>query len=159
MTGLRRKARIVALQVLYEIDSSNHKTEDVLTRTIQENTLPELSTDYARGLVNGVVHNKQAIDANIRRFAPLFPLEQIAIIDRNILRLSIYEILFDSAVPVKVAANEAVELAKSFGSDGSPKFINGVLGSVIASSDHLLKNSSTSVIASNKVSKQSQGDR
>ncbi len=141
MTGLRRKARIVALQVLYEIDSSGHNLEEVLTRTIQENSLPEQAVDFARGLVSGVTQNKQAIDDEIRRFAPLFPLEQIAIIDRNILRLAIYEVLFDSEVPVKAAVNEAVELAKGFGSDNSPKFINGVLGSVIANSDHLLTGS------------------
>jgi N utilization substance protein B len=138
VTGLRRKARIVALQVLYEIDSSGHKTDEVLTRAIQESSLPHLATDFARGLVNGVVHNKQAIDDEIRRFAPLFPLKQLAIIDRNILRLAIYEILFNSDVPVKVAVNEAVELAKGFSGDSSPKFINGVLGSVIANSDHCL---------------------
>ena len=141
MTGLRRKARIAALQVLYEIDSSGHNTEEVLTRAIQENSLPEQAVDFARVLLSGVTQNKQAIDDEIRRFAPLFPLEQIAIIDRNILRLAIYEVLFDSEVPVKAAVNEAVELAKGFGSDNSPKFINGVLGSVIANSDHLLAGS------------------
>ena len=138
MTGLRRKARIVALQVLYESDSCNHKTDEVLTRTIQESSLPELATGFASNLVKGVVQNKQTIDDEIRRFAPLFPIEQIAIIDRNILRIAVYEILFDVDVPVKAAVNEAVELAKAFGGDGSPKFINGVLGSVIANSDRLL---------------------
>ena len=138
MTGLRRKARVLALQVLYEIDSCNHKTEEVLTRTIQESSLPELTTGFASKLVRGIVQNKQTIDDEIRRFASLFPLEQVAIIDRNILRLAVYEILFDGDVPVKAAVNEAVELAKAFGGDSSPKFINGVLGSVIANSDHLL---------------------
>ena len=138
MTGLRRKARVLALQVLYEIDSCNHKTEEVLTRTIRESSLPELATGFTSKLVKGIVQNKQAIDDGIRRFAPLFPLEQIAIIDRNILRLAVYEILFDGDVPVKAAVNEAVELAKAFGGDSSPKFINGVLGSVIANSDDLL---------------------
>jgi N utilization substance protein B len=138
VTGLRRKARRAALQVLYEIDSSNHWAEEVLARAVQESSLPELAADFAGKLVNGVIQNKKAVDAQIRRFAPLFPLEQIAIIDRNILRLAIYEILFNSDVPVKAAVNEAVELAKEFGGNGSPKFINGVLGSVIANLDHSL---------------------
>jgi N utilization substance protein B len=138
VVGLRRKARIAALQVLYEIDCSSHKAEEVLTRTLKESSLPEPTADFARGLINGVIQNKQAIDSEIRRFAPIFPLEQLAVIDRSILRLAIYEILFDSQVPVKVAVNEAVDLAKSFGSDSSPKFINGVLGSIIANSDRLI---------------------
>jgi N utilization substance protein B len=138
MTGLRRRARIVALQVLYEVDCSGHKAEEVLTRAIRESDLPSQTTDFAGTLVNGVIQNKKAIDDSIRRFAPLFPLEQIAVIDRNILRLAIYEILFGNQVPVKAAVNEAIELSKSFASDSSPKFINGVLGSVIANADHLL---------------------
>jgi N utilization substance protein B len=141
VVGLRRKARVTTLQVLYEIDCSSHKVEEVLYRILQESPLPEPTADFARGLINGVIQNKQAIDSEIRRFAPLFPLEQLAAIDRNILRLAIYEILFDSQVPVKVAVNEAVDLAKSFSSDSSPKFINGVLGSVIANSEQLLTGS------------------
>ena len=129
---------MAALQVLYEIDNSNHRAEEVLARTVQETSLPELAADFAGKLVNGIIQNKKTIDDQIRRFAPVFPLEQIAIIDRNILRLAIYEILFNRDVPIKAAVNEAVELAKEFGGDGSPKFINGVLGSVIANSDHSL---------------------
>ncbi len=97
--------------------------------------MTEQTAGFARGLVSGVIQNKQAIDSQIRHFAPLFPLEQIAVIDRNILRLAIYEISLDNQVPVKAAVNEAVELAKSFGGDSSPKFINGVLGSVLANTD------------------------
>ena len=134
MAGLRRKARIAALQALYEIDCSGHNIEEVLERTIKGSELPEQSASFSRSLVSGITQNKQAIDDIIRRFAPLFPLEQIAIIDRNILRLAIYEIMFDKHVPVKAAVNEAVELSKSFAGDSSPKFINGVLGSVIAHS-------------------------
>ena len=132
MVGLRRKARTVALQVLFEVDSSGHGAEEVIARTLQESDLPGQTADFARGLVAGVIENKQTIDEKIRHFAPLFPLEQLAIVDRNILRLAIYEISFNKEVPVKAAVNEAVELAKSFGGDSSPKFINGVLGSVIA---------------------------
>ena len=132
VTGLRRKTRIAALKTLYEIDSSAHKPEEVLARILQEKPLSESAVVFASNLVTGVLQNKQSIDDTIRRFAPLFPVKQIAIIDRNILRLSIFEILFDNNVPVKAVVNEAVELAKSFGTDTSPKFINGVLGSVVA---------------------------
>ena len=81
-------------------------------------------------LVNGVIQNKEQLDQNIRDFAPAWPLDQISIVDRNILRLAIFEILHDNKIPVKVAINEAVELAKTFGSNNSSRFINGVLGSV-----------------------------
>jgi len=132
VVGFRRKARIVALQALYEIDCSSHKPEEVLARLLQEKALPEEATDFMQRLVDKVLQNKQDIDDVIRRFAPAFPVEQIAAIDRNILRLAISEILFDNRVPIKAAINEAVELAKSFGSASSQKFINGVLGSVVA---------------------------
>lgn len=132
MTGLRRKARTVAVQALYELDCSSHKPEEVLARLLQERTLPDEVADFAQSLVNGVLKNKQNIDDMIQKFAPAFPVEQIAVIDRNILRLAIFEVLFDNRVPVKAAINEAVELAKSFGSDTSQKFVNGVLGSIVS---------------------------
>ena len=132
MTGLRRKARIVALQTLYELDCSTHKSDDILARLLQEKALPGEAIDFTRELITGVLQNKHDIDNIIRRFAPAFPVEQIATIDRNILRLAIFEVLLNNKVPVKAAINEAVELAKSFGSDTSQKFINGVLGSIVA---------------------------
>lgn len=132
MIGLRRKARIIAIQALYELDYSDHKPKEVLARLIREKALPDEAADFARSLVNGIIKNKRVIDDLIQKFAPAFPINQIAPIDRNILRLAIFEILFDNRVPVKAAINEAVELGKSFGSDSSQKFINGVLGSVVA---------------------------
>jgi N utilization substance protein B len=134
VTRLRHKARILALQTLYEIDCSAHKPNEILDRALQEKSLPEEAASFAQLLVIGIVENREDIDNSIRRFAPLFPVEQIAIIDRNILRLAIFEILFDKSIPVKVAVNEAIELAKSFCGDSAPKFINGVLGSIIADS-------------------------
>ena len=131
MVGVRRKARTIALQTLYELDCSAHKPKEALARLLQEKVLPDEAAGFARKLVNGVQQNKKSIDDVIRRFAPAFPVEQIAPIDRNILRLAIFEVLFDNRVPVKAAINEAVELAKSFGSDTSQKFVNGVLGSVV----------------------------
>jgi len=132
MTGTRRKARTIALQTLYEIDSISRSAEAVVERLLAEGELSEENNDFVRELVSGVIQNKDEIDGNIQRFAPAWPIEQIAMIDRNILRLAIFEILFNNKVPVKVAVNEAVELAKSFGSDNSAKFVNGVLGSVSA---------------------------
>ena len=130
MTGKRRKARAIALQALYEIDSIRHDIEGVITRLVAEGELSEENAVFARELVTGVIQNKKKIDQNIKDFAPAWPIEQIPLIDRNILRLAIFEILLDNRVPVKVAINEAVELAKTFGSDNSSKFINGVLGSI-----------------------------
>jgi len=132
MVGIRRKARTIALQALYELNCSAHQPNKILARLLQEKPLPDEAADFVRSLVNGVLENKKSIDDIIRKFAPAFPVEQIAPIDRNILRLAIFEVLFDNRVPVKAAINEAVELAKSFGSETSQKFVNGVLGSVTA---------------------------
>lgn len=130
MTGTRHKARTIALQALYEVDSAARRPETVVERLLSEADLSEENNAFVRELVDGAVRKKDDIDRNIHRFAPAWPVEQIAMVDRNILRLAIFEILFDNKVPVKVAVNEAVELAKTFGSDNSAKFINGVLGSV-----------------------------
>jgi len=132
MAGARRKARTLALQALYEIDTVGHEAEGVVTRLLAEARLSEENAAFTRELVSGVVQNKEKIDRNIRSFAPAWPIEQIPAVDRNILRLAIFEILLDNKVPVKVAINEAVELAKTFGSESSSKFVNGVLGSVSA---------------------------
>ena len=130
MIGVRRKARAIALQVLYEIDSSRHDVEGVLNRLLAEERLSEDNNAFVRDTVTGVLENVGEIDRDIQTFAPAWPVEQIPVIDRNILRLAIFEILIDNKVPVKVAINEAVELAKTFGADKSSKFVNGVLGSV-----------------------------
>ena len=131
MAGTRRKARIAALKVLYEIDATRHDPEETLERSLKEKLLPEAAATYAREVILGALKNKDKIDENIRRFAPAFPVDQLATIDRNILRLAIFEILFDNKAPIKVAINEAVDLAKIFGSDSSPRLVNGVLGAVV----------------------------
>jgi N utilization substance protein B len=130
--GVRRKARAAALQVLYEFDLAGHDVEAALAYILDASGLSGEDADFARRLVGGVIQNKEQIDQHIRKFAPAWPLEQISTVDRNILRLAIFEILLDNNVPVKVAINEAVELAKKFGSDSSSRFVNGVLGSVSA---------------------------
>ncbi len=130
MTGTRHKARTIALQALYEVDSAARRPEVVVERLLSEADLSEENSAFVRELVDGAVLKKDDIDRNIKKFAPAWPVEQIAMVDRNILRLAIFEILFDNKVPVKVAISEAVELAKTFGSENSAKFVNGVLGSV-----------------------------
>ena len=135
MAGERRKARTLALKALYEVDSVGHEADGILSRILADGGLSEENNTFVRELVSGVSQNKEKIDQNIRNFAPAWPIEQLPVVDRNILRLAIFEILLDNRVPVKVAINEAVELAKSFGSESSPRFINGVLGSVSAIAD------------------------
>ncbi|MFC1934813.1 transcription antitermination factor NusB [Chloroflexota bacterium] len=130
MTGGRRKARAIALQVLYEVDSVRHDPGVVLACRLADESLSGGNGDFISGLVNGVVQNKEEMDHYIEGLATAWPVEQIAVIDRNILRLAIFEILFNNEVSVKIVINEAVELAKKFGSDNSSKFVNGVLGSV-----------------------------
>ena len=133
MVSIKRQVRVAALQVLYEIDFAGHDAESVLARLSEEKALSGEATEFARRLVTGILSNEQEIDEAIERFAPAFPIGQVAVVDRNVLRLAIFEIFFDkSKTPVKAVVNEAVELAKAFGSAASPKFINGVLGSVIA---------------------------
>ncbi len=130
MAGSRRKARVIALQALYEIDIARHQPDAVVDRLVSGSDLSEENRTFAHGLVSGVIVNLKEIDRSIQQFAKAWPLDQIAAVDRNILRLAIFEILFDNRVSIKVAINEAVELAKAFGSDNSAKFVNGVLGSV-----------------------------
>jgi len=130
MPEARRRARALAFQALYEVDSVGHEVDGVVNHLMAEAGLSDESANFARELVSGVIQNKEKIDRHIQRLAPAWPLEQIPVVDRNILRLAIFEILLDNKVPVKVAINEAVELAKRFGSNNSPRFVNGVLGSI-----------------------------
>lgn len=126
----RRKARIAAFQALYEIDASSHSPKAVTERLLEATRFSEENAQFTRLLVAEVLHNLGKIDEQIKKYAPAWPLDQISPVDRNILRLAIFEILIDNKTPVKVAIDEAVELAKEFGSDNSAKFINGVLGSI-----------------------------
>ena len=135
MAGIRRQARIVALQTLYELDCTKHKVEEALARLRASETLAQGALNFSEELVKGVLQNKSELDALIKKFAPAFPPEQMSIVDRNILRLAIFEILFNDKTPFKVAINEAIELAKQFGSDSSPRLINGVLGSITTERD------------------------
>ena len=122
---------MVTLQVLYELDSSEHNLETVLSTYPDDIALPKTARTFSRNLVAGVLAHREEIDKIIETFAPSWPVHQMATVDRNILRIAIYEIRFGGHTPPKVAINEAVEIAKIFGADGTSKFVNGVLGSVM----------------------------
>jgi transcription antitermination protein NusB len=130
----RRLARVLAFQTLYEMDVSRHRPGEVLQRLLDEQQPAPEAGEFARELVTGVLRHRAAIDEQIHASAPAYPLAQMSPIDRNILRLGIYECLYTSQqVPARVAVNEAVELAKRYGGDSTPRFVNGVLGHLIRS--------------------------
>jgi len=147
----RRLARVLAFQVLYEVDVAHHAPGAVLQRLLEEKGLaadtvgdledlgrgagpvPAAAAEYARDLIGGVLRHRDEIDAVIQERAPAWPLRQMSSVERTILRLGLYECCYQHGmVPVKVAINEAIELAKLFGSESLPRFVNGVLGSAVA---------------------------
>ena len=126
----RRKARILALQVLYEIDCTCHDLAKAFEYQCSQ-VNPEASVArFAQELVDGVWANHIWLDKMIHSHAPEWPLSQMAIIDRNVLRIAIWEFAIGDSTPTKVAISEAVEMAKLFGSDSSSRFVNGVLGTL-----------------------------
>lgn len=126
----RTEARGLALQVLYEYDLSGHPAGEILKNRIQEDPRDESMIDFARQIISGIVPLSKKLDAMIAENAPEWPLDQISSIDKNIIRIALWEFAVSKITPVKVAINEAVELAKVYGSDSSPRFVNGVLGSL-----------------------------
>jgi len=135
MTTMRRRARIAALQTLYEVDCTGHRAEEALAHLAGEEELPPQALSFAGEIIEGVHQHRRELDALIRRFASAFPASQLSIVDRNILRMAIFEVLFHDRAPLdrtplKVAINEAVELAKEFGGASSPRLVNGVLGAL-----------------------------
>jgi len=141
----RTRARGVALQALYEIDITNHPIGIVLENRLEEEVVNDDLRDFIRQIVAGVVPIRAELDFVIAKYAPDWPLEQIATIDRNIMRVAVWEMAVIADTPIKVIINEAVELAKLYGSDSAPRFINGVLGSL---ADH--QNEVNQAIASQK---------
>lgn len=128
----RTKARSIALQVLFEIDLVKHPLGLALKYRLEAASLDERLSTFVQEIVQGVWPMHQQLDEFIAEHAPDWPLDQVATIDRNILRIALWEFAVGGETPIKVAINEAVELAKTFGSDSSPRFINGVLGSLAA---------------------------
>lgn len=131
--GARHRARDLAFRALFEMDAVGHPAEEVLERLVAEERSSARVGEFARHLVRGVVEEQTAIDDRIRAAASLYPLEQMAAVERNVLRLALYELFYDnSGVPPKAAVSEAVELAKTYGSASAPRFVNGVLASIAA---------------------------
>lgn len=136
----RHLARTIALQSLYQVDFESKKNETKFAdngnlSSIIDYNLKEFAPSFKDGgfvknLVNGVLENDEEIESYITKYAPSWPVEKIAMVDRNVLRIGIYEIMFDPQIPPRVAINESIELAKNFGGESSGRFVNGVLGAI-----------------------------
>ena len=129
----RHLARTIVLQTLYQWDFNNKDTNhlpQIIKRNLKEFAPQFEDNGFIEHLVNGVIGQQPEIDKLITQFAPEWPIEQITMIDRNVLRIGIFEMKYDPEIPEKVAINEAIELAKTFGGESSGKFVNGVLGTI-----------------------------
>jgi len=126
----RTRARGIALQALYELDITNHPVGVVIKERSADSALDDELMQFFRTIVLGVWPIRKELDNFIAEHAPDWPLDQVATIDRNILRIALWEFAVADDTPLKVAINEAVELAKVYGSDSAPRFVNGVLGSL-----------------------------
>ena len=135
---IHRQARISALQALYELDTTSHPADLVIAHRLEDLPLPPGGAAFLRQLVSGVLKHSVDLDGLIQKYAPAWPVAQMAIIDRNILRLALLELSGLTHTPPKVAINEAVDLAKIYGSDNSSRFINGVLGSAVSENERVL---------------------
>jgi N utilization substance protein B len=134
----RTRARALALQVLYEVDMANHPPGDIFKLRLADAPLTDELAEFARQIIFGILPHTHTLDLLIARYAPEWPFDQMAAIDRNILRMALWEFAVFGETPLKVAINEAVELAKLYGSDSAPRFINGVLGA-LADHQHDIK--------------------
>ena len=130
----RRVTRVAVLQALSEVDCVSHTLDDVLLHRRESMSLSPPAARFLASMTEGVLENIHQLDKIITEFAPHWPISNMSVIDRNLLRMAIYELTMRGDTPPKVAINEAVELAKVFGSESSPRFVNGVLGSVMATS-------------------------
>jgi len=132
----RHVGRAIAMQTLYQADFNNNlsfkETENILDYQIVEISSGYENTDFVNHLVKNVIEHQEQIDAIIEKYAVEWPLEKITLVDRNILRIGVWELVFDDSIPPKVSINEAIEIAKTFGGDSSGKFVNGVLGAIFA---------------------------
>lgn len=135
----RTRVRGIALQALYELDMTNHPLGTVLRERLRESTLDKDLVTFLQEIVTGVWAVRKDLDRFIAQHAPDWPLDQVATIDRNILRIALWEFTTANGTPMKVAINEAVELAKMYGSDSAPRFVNGVLGSLAERREELVQ--------------------
>ncbi|NTV65173.1 MAG: transcription antitermination factor NusB [Oscillochloris sp.] len=134
MASLRHRVRIAALQILFEVDATDHPIDVVYERRLAEEELPSDGERFLNRIVFGAWEHRSHLDRIIEEAAPNWPVTQMPGVDKAILRIAIFELLIDEVeqTPVKAVINEAVELAKHFGSDNSSRFVNGVLGTVVS---------------------------
>ncbi len=134
MANVRHRARIAGMQVLFELDITDHPLEPTLQRRLQDELLPNEAAEFVQQIVRGAWEQRDFIDGVIEQAAPNWPLYQMPAIEKAILRLAIWELVLNKndPAPAKAAINEAVELAKHFGGENSSRFVNGVLGTVVS---------------------------
>jgi len=132
LAGKRHQARELALKVLFQLEGSEDDPEEVLRYHAAEGASPEDVINFARQLVNGVIENREKLDSILSETSEHWTLDQMAKVDRVILRIAVYEIAIDRKVPTKAAINESIELAKTFSGEDAGRFVNGVLGRVAA---------------------------
>ncbi|MBN2501553.1 MAG: transcription antitermination factor NusB [Anaerolineales bacterium] len=153
----RTKARSIALQALYEIDLTDHATGVVIEHLFLETPLKnENLEDFARKIVLGVEPLREELDQFISEHAPEWPIDQVSTIDRNLLRIALWEFAVSGETPIKVAINEAIELAKRYGADSTPRFVNGVLGSLAARQNEIRQSLATRLNKDQTDSEQNQ---
>ena len=153
----RTKARSIALQALYEIDLTDHATGVVIEHLFLETPLNNDNLeDFARKIILGVEPMRAELDQFIAEHAPEWPIDQVSTIDRNLLRIALWEFAVSGETPIKVAINEAIELAKRFGADSTPRFVNGVLGSLAARQNEIRQSLATRLNKDNTNPEQNQ---
>jgi len=130
--GKRHQARELALKVLFQLEGTGDEVDDVLSYHASENGAGEEIANFARQLVDGVIANQVKLDSILSEASEHWKLDQMAKVDRIILRIAVYEIAIDRRVPTKAAINESIELAKTFSGDEAGRFVNGILGKVAA---------------------------
>ncbi len=135
----RTKARGLAMQALYELDMTDHLLGEVISTSLSSSSLSKDLKDFTHRIVTEIYPIRELLDEIIAEHAPEWPIDQVSSIDRNLLRIALWEFAIFAETPLKVAINESIELAKEYGSDSSPRFINGVLGS-LASKENDIKN-------------------
>jgi N utilization substance protein B len=143
----RTKARSIALQVLYELDMTTHLPGSIFEERMVDEPLDNSLMEFSRQIIFGILPITTELDDYIAQHAPEWPMDQVAIIDRNIIRIAMWEFAVAQCTPVKVAINEAIELAKFYGSDSTPRFVNGVLGA-LANRTNEIHQAFTSIIKS-----------
>jgi N utilization substance protein B len=133
----RTKARGLAMQALYELDMTDHKVGDVISTSLATSNLSEELKDFSQRIISEIYPIRETLDEIIEEHAPEWPINQVSSVDKNLIRIALWEFAIFGETPLKVAINESIELAKEYGSDSSPRFINGVLGSLASKKNEI----------------------